>query len=278
MLFFKDQKFDQLSSLAEQNGVTNEEWQKFIAYVGGFYGNMSNYHSFGDHKFTPELPQDKFRTILISHPEYQDESSFYREFLDRNLPLIEREIYAIEKPYTTLGFPEEGGITAYFGSNMVKADLDLVKEFLADQKISPLNTRAFKNADGTFEITVGSIEESEKHVDYKNSHFKVHHGEFSRYLRPVVEYLEEAKKYAANETQRDMHELYIQHFKTGNIDTHKDSQRAWIKDKGPVVECNLGWIEVYIDPENIRAYYEGWVAVVDKDKSVKFQKLVENSE
>ena len=47
---------------------------------------------------------------------------------------------------------------------------------------------------------------------------------------------------------------------------------------GPVVETNMGWIETYIDPTNARAYYEGWVAIVDKVKSEKFQKLVVNSE
>ena len=75
-----------------------------------------------------------------------------------------------------------------------------------------------------------------------------------------------------------MLQKYIEHYATGDIEVHKDSQRAWIADKKPVVETNMGWIETYIDPTNARAYYEGWVAIVDKEKSVKFQSLVENSE
>lgn len=51
-----------------------------------------------------------------------------------------------------------------------------------------------------------------------------------------------------------------------------------MKDKGPAVETNLGWIETYIDPENTRAYWEGMVAIVDKEQSKKFQALVACSE
>ena len=51
-----------------------------------------------------------------------------------------------------------------------------------------------------------------------------------------------------------------------------------MKDLGPVVESNIGWVESYIDPENARAYYSGWVAIVDKEKSRKFSQLVVNSE
>jgi len=67
-----------------------------------------------------------------------------------------------------------------------------------------------------------------------------------------------------------MIELYIKHYNTGSIETHKDSQRKWIADKGPAVESNMGWIENYIDPENARAYYEGFVGIVDKELSKKF--------
>lgn len=71
---------------------------------------------------------------------------------------------------------------------------------------------------------------------------------------------------------------YIDFYQTGDIDVHKDSQRKWIADKGPVVETNMGWIETYLDPSGMRAYFEGMVAVVDKEKSEKFQNLVKASE
>jgi dipeptidyl-peptidase-3 len=83
-------------------------------------------------------------------------------------------------------------------------------------------------------------------------------------------YLQRAVEYAANDNQVEMIKNYIRHYETGDIEVHKDSQRNWIRDKGPVVETNMGWIETYIDPENARAYYEGWVAIVDKEKSKKF--------
>jgi len=84
--------------------------------------------------------------------------------------------------------------------------------------------------------------------------------------------------FCANENQRKMHELYIESYRTGSMEAHKDSQRQWIEDKGPNGESNQGWIETYIDPENIRAYYEAFVAIVDKEQSKMFKQLADNSE
>ena len=78
---------------------------------------------------------------------------------------------------------------------------------------------------------------------------------------------------------------YMLSFEDGSIEKHKESQRLWVKDKDPVVEFNMGWIETYIDPMGGRAYYEvikinnkGWVAITDKQKSRKFKQLVDNAE
>lgn len=70
---------------------------------------------------------------------------------------------------------------------------------------------------------------------------------------------------------------YIDSFQTGSIDKHKDSQKKWVKDRSPIVETNMGWIETYIDLLGVRGYYEGWVALLNKEQSVKLKNLVDSA-
>ena len=102
--------------------------------------------------------------------------------------------------------------------------------------------------------------------------------DFSGFMTKVVENLVEAEKYTANPNQKQMLQNYIEHFKYGDVNKHKDSQRNWIRDIGPIVETNIGFIETYLDPSGARAEFEGFVAIVNKETSAKFSELVRQAE
>lgn len=115
---------------------------------------------------------------------------------------------------------------------MNKDDLKFVGEFLTQYKgadgkveVNVLNTRAFKKTDGTYVITVGSIETSKTKlgVEHQGHKFDIVYGEFAPYVKECNNYMKEVLKYSANEVQENMVKKYIEHFETGDIDAHKDS-------------------------------------------------------
>lgn len=143
-----------------------------------------------------------------------------------------------------------------------------------------MNTRLDKDAQGNFELKICSAQKDDKNLKYLGTHdyegvkVTVSSEDFSVFMRDVVASLEEAVKYAANEHQQKMVQDYIEHFRFGDVEKHKDSQRHWIKDVGPIVETNVGFIETYLDPSGARAEFEGFVSIVDKEISAKFNQLV----
>lgn len=159
---------------------------------------------------------------------------------------------------------------------------------MKDKGLLPENTRLRKTSTGDFELLIASAITNPPSPDLKESEWtlsdpvkgkklRLVFGDHAKEMGTISRNITEAKKNALNPVEASMHGDYIKSFHDGSMAAHVESQRHWIQDKGPMVECNIGFIETYRDPHGIRGEWEGFAAMVNKERTKAFSKLVESA-
>ncbi|XP_034942479.1 dipeptidyl peptidase 3 isoform X2 [Chelonus insularis] len=287
---FLAESIDELKEASLKAGVTEDEFTAFLVYACGIYSNAGNYKSFGDSKIIPNLPKEQLEKIMKASKAFKQDPKGLEDIWNK----IKTCVYSLEGKVKSLGLGDKG-ITTYFSANCNDKDADLVNEFMQSKNIEGYNTRCFKTVEhfiesnekkerNVYEIKLASLEEGPDanitfpEEEFKGSVFRVTRGDYSKLFGPVIDHLEKAKIYAANENEKNMLEKYISSFRTGSLDDHKAGSRFWIKDKRPVIETYIGFIETYRDPAGQRGEFECFVAMVNKEMSQKFANLVTRAE
>jgi dipeptidyl-peptidase-3 len=257
--------------LAEQAGVDEQGLTAFLQYAAQFLGNAGNYKSFGDSKFIPRCDESVFAALAAVSPE-----------AEKHYKATNGAIFSADKPgLLHLGFTDEGHLTTYYPDSptITKDEITAVNKWMEDRGLLPENTRVRKTADGVFEILIasavtsvppkgGDIGSQTEFVvtdgPLEGKTIKLVYGDYSKEMSLISDYIRAAAENADNETQEKMHLAYGESFETGSLYAFKDSQRHWIRDQGPMVECNIGFIETYRDPAGVRGEWEGFAAVVNR--------------
>jgi len=264
------------AALAKEAGLSQDELAAYLNYAAQFLGNLGNFKSFGDSKFVPRLEPRQLKALAtVSKPTL----ALFEHFKD--------DIYAggdVAKLH--LGYPSAGHVSAYYPNSpdITKEDIARISDFLESKGLLPENTRVQKTSAG-FSVWIASaltdppsqqrdLAESTWTLDDGKT-VRLVFGDYTKEMATIVHHINEAKKYAANEHQVRMMEEYARSFSTGSLQAFKKSQMAWVQDKGPEVESDIGFIETYRDPHGIRGEWEGFVAMVNKERTKAFGKLVE---
>jgi dipeptidyl-peptidase III len=85
-------------------------------------------------------------------------------------------------------------------------------------------------------------------------------------------------EYTANKRQVDIISQHIQSFQTGDLEQYRESQRTWVADKAPKVECIFGFVEPYRDPLGIRSEFEALFAISNAEETRVLSELVQHSD
>ncbi|CAH8620959.1 unnamed protein product [Dicrocoelium dendriticum] len=280
---FSVQSPDEIAEVAKSNGFSDDEIEAIFSYFATVCGNLGNYLSFGDTKFVPSVSRDRLVQFLSLTSAFADKASGVETLLEE----VSSAMYSLAPRRLRLGFGPTDGISTYYSGDCTRTEAEAAQAYLKANKLEAYNTRVFKDAtndENSHVLTIRFASSEEKTIlpdcsDHVPSNWKLRlqSGDFSELMSLLVTASREAQLHALNPNETEMWGLYADSFLTGCIDKHKDGSRAWVRDKNPVVENYIGFIETYRDPLGVRAEFEGFVAVVNKIMSAKFQLLVEHA-
>merc|ERR1712013_535600 len=268
------QEVDTMKEAALNAGLTEQEVTAYLVYCCGFYGNMGNYKGFGDSKFVPNFEKDRLELLMKSTKAYQDSP----EEMDKLWSMVKGPLYSLTDQQKQLGLGQKG-ITKYFTPNCDQTDSELVNRFMKKKNLEGYINRVIKIQEGdrnVYEIRHAAVEEKELYKEeFEGCVFKVTTGDYNELLDNVCKNLELAVKYAANNDEKEMLVEYVKSFREGSLDRHKDGSRFWIRNKGPIVETYIGFIETYRDPAGMRGEFEGFVSMVNKTMYDRYSEVSE---
>jgi len=265
---FRGRDASNLRDEAIAKGMNETEVDRIFIYIAGFLGNVGNYLSFGDTKFIPQVPKTSFEKFLTVCDAGEDVMKLWEECKNR--------MYSLSKTEQALGLPPEG-LSTYYSANCVEEDAKLIQGWMDKNNLSPYNTRLFKTSEKEYVIRVAAADSKTEEFTDGDVKITVQYGDHSDMMAGIVENLKKAKEYVANDLEGKMMEEYVKSFAGGSIEDHKNGSRHWVKNKGPVVETYIGFIESYQDPFGVRGEWEGFTAVVNKEISKTFQILVDKA-
>lgn len=254
----------------------------FLQYAAQFLGNLGNYKSFGDVKFIPRCSKADVEKLC----ETAKIEKGLRETCLKGMFVDE----TAGEASMLFGFPDKGHISGYYPDSpgITQNEIEALGSFVGSKGLLPENTRIRKTKDGNYDILIASAvthpPASDKDTtdtvwtidtgSLKDKRVALVYGDHQEEMAKIALNIKKTAQHAANDTQKAMMNEYAKSFSTGSLLAFKESQKLWVKDTGPDVESNIGFIETYRDPAGIRGEWEGFVAMVNKERTMAFKKLV----
>ncbi|VDP91206.1 unnamed protein product [Echinostoma caproni] len=274
---FGSQKPDEVAEVAKTKGFSEDEVNAVMSYFACVCGNLGNYQNFGDTKFIP----------AISHNRLAEFLSVTDAFSKTMFEELSPSIYSLNSRRLRLGFGPSEGISTYYSADCSREDAEIAQTYLKATNMEAYNTRLFKECtseDNRHVVSLRIASADKKVIPAEpivklpsDWSFQLHFGDLSELMSVLVDSIQLVLPVVLNEDQKRMWALYAESFKTGSIDAHKEGSKVWVKDRSPAVETYIGFIESYRDPLGVRAEFEGFVAIVNKVISAKFQSLVSSA-
>ncbi len=232
-----------------------QEFQYFLVYAKKVFFANGIHHHYSMEKFIPEFTPEYFKSLLLTVGEEEMYGELERVIFDPGY-MAKRVVLDDGKDLV------QASANNYYEGVTQKE----VEEFYREKKKQNeliswgLNSTLVRDEQGRLREEVWYVG-----------------GKYSKELTRVVENLEKAAEYACNEHQKEIIDLLVQYYRTGDLALFDRYSIEWVKESAAPVDFINGFIEVYGDPLAYKASWESVVQIMDEEACKRTRKLADNA-
>ena len=240
---------------AYQGNRETEEFQAFLVYAKKVFFANGVHHHYSMEKFTPSFTPEYFKSLLREVGAQQ----LYEE--------VERVIFDPEYMAKRVVLDE--------GKDLVQASANHYYEGVTQEEVEKFYGEK-KKENALLSWGLNSTLVRDENGQLKEQVWFAG-GKYGKELRRIVEYLKKAAEYACNAHQKEVIELLIQYYETGDLSLFDRYSIEWVKEVAAPIDFINGFIEVYGDPLAYKASWESVVQIMDEEACKRTRKLADNA-
>lgn len=240
------------------------EWEFFMTYIREVWFANGIHHHYSTDKFQPGFSAEWLRKAYQSIQSPKTEKDEFEHLLRiiTDPSVMPKRVCQSGEDLLQLSSCN------YYGENVSQKEAeDFYNSLKANAKnpdrmvMHGMNSRLEKDRDG--------------HL-YENTYCE--NGLYGNIIHRICNHLETALTYAGNKKQEEIIRLLLEFYRTGSLDTFDRYTIEWVKETEGIVDFVNGFTEVYGDPLGLKASWEGYVNIVDKDATHRTEILCSNAE
>ncbi|MFC0878773.1 dihydrofolate reductase [Saccharicrinis sp. FJH2] len=243
----------------------SDDYKNFVVYLKRVWFSNGIHHHYSMDKFKPGFSQNFFVTQVNELPS--DKLPMVKEELLKTLvPVIFDPNIAKKR----VSLAEGQDLIKASANNYYEGDLsqDNVEEFYAQMKDPNDKEPVSYGLNSTLVKENGKIKEDVWKID----------GKYGPAIKHIVMWLEKAATVAENDDQKNVINLLIEFYKTGDLRTFDKYNVAWLKDQQSRVDFVNGFIETYGDPLGLKASWESVVNFKDLEATHRTEIISSNAQ
>ena len=250
------------------NEDDKEEFQAFETYLKRVWFSNGIHHHYGCDKFQPEFSSAWFRNCVLKY------ASSFNDVQGGLEPLLKDVCEVIFNPYIL-----QKRINLAEGVDLIKTSASNYYSGVTQAEAEAFYEKQKAEGDALHPVMYGMnsrlVKDSKGHIYEKK--WTVN-GLYGSAIKNIVDNLLLAREYAEDQKQKEVIDLLVSYYRTGDLKTFDDYSIAWAGNTEPLIDFVNGFIECYGDPLGLKCSWESLVNFKDLVATKRTETLSKNAQ